>query len=295
MSPRAQAMGGFHVGIQGDAYATFTNPAAMVDVEGIALASSNYFIIQGLNQAFFNGIYTMDNGSSFGLSFTNLGSEKMERRTEFQPGGTGEYFYANSLAAGLSYAKVLSQKFSFGMQIKYVQERLAEYIDHTAMIDLGFLYKTDFKDLQFAILLQNFGTNSTLSGDFLSLNFNRDDVSLSPNSPSTVFKIGASMMAIDKDLHGLRVGMQLNHPSDNAENIRIGFEYDFKEFLFLRTGLKLNVLGQDFPSFGGGVKTRIGRHPFQIDYALNPTNFLGLQHSAGISFTLNNTSREDEE
>lgn len=286
-------MGGFHVGIDGDAYSVFSNPASMVDVQGLSLASSNQFIIQGLNQTYFSAILPKE-GSAWGMQVTSQTSEKMERRTEFQPGGTGEYFYASSIAAGAAYAKTLSDKFSFGLQIKYVQERLAEYIDHSAAIDLGFLYRTDFKALQFAILLQNFGTNSSLSGDFLELDFNRTNYDLSSNSPATVFKIGMSMRPIEKGDHVLITGIQLNHPNDNAENIRIGVEYMYREFLFLRTGYKLNVLGQTIPSFGGGVKTRVGRHPLRIDYALNPTNFLGLQHSAGISFTLNNTSRDEE-
>lgn len=293
LSPRSQGMGGFHVGIKGDAYATFTNPAAMSDLEDLSFASSNYFLIAGLNQSFVSAILPTESGT-WGLNINSQNSEKLERRTEFQPNGTGEYFYANSLSAGLAYSRNLSDKFSFGLQLKYIQERLAEYIDHTAAVDLGFLYRTDFRDLQFAILLQNFGTNSSLSGDFLALDFNRTPPSLGTNAPATVFKIGISAKALEIDEHGLTAGMQLNHPSDNAENIRIGFEYDYREFLFIRTGYKLNVVGQNLPTFGAGVKTHIGRHPLQIDYAINPSQFLGLQHIAGISFTLNNKSRDEE-
>lgn len=295
MSPRAQAMAGFHVGIEGDAYAVYTNPAAMTDLEGLTFASSNYFIIQGLNQSYFTGILPDQNGGAWGLQVTAQTSEKMERRTEFQPLGTGEYFYASSITAGAGYAKELSDRFSFGLQIKYIQEQLAEYVDHTAAVDLGFLYRTDFKSLQFAILLQNFGTNSSLSGDFLELDFNRStNNDLSSTSPATVFKLGISMRPVDKEHHTLTTGVQLNHPNDNAENIRIGAEYMYRKFLFLRTGIKLNVLGQTLPTFGGGVQTNIGRHPLRIDYALVPTNFLGLQHSMGISFTLNNANRDEE-
>ncbi len=294
MSPRVMAMGGFHVGIDGDAYAMFTNPAAMVDLEGLTFATSNYFLIPGLNQSYASAILPTKSQSAWGMQVTALNSEKLERRTEFQPGGTGEYFYASSISAGLGYAKTLSDKFSFGLQIKYVQERLAEYIDHTAAVDLGFLYRTDFKALQFAILLQNFGTNSSLSGDFLELNFNRNEYDLSDNSPATVFKIGMSLKPIETEEHVLTTGIQLNHPNDNAENIRIGAEYGYRDLLFLRGGFKLNVLGQNLPTMGAGVKTRIGRHPLRVDYAINPTNFLGIQHSAGISFTLNKVSRDEE-
>ena len=50
------------------------------------------------------------------------------------------------------------------------------------------------------------------------------------------------------------VAIQLEHPNDNSENIRIGVEYAYLNLIFLRTGYKINVLGQKAPTFGAGFK-----------------------------------------
>jgi hypothetical protein len=295
VSPRSIGMGGFHTSLDGDGYSIYSNPAAMVDLEGLSLASSNYFIIQGLNQPYFSAILPTKGNNAWGFSATALSSGKIKKRTEFQPDGTGEYFYATSFATGLSFAKSLSDMFSFGLTIKYVQERIAEYTAHTGSIDLGFLYRTDVKDLQFAVILQNFGTNNSLSGDFLQIKVNRSQVNLEDNSPATVFKIGASFIPFKKENQELLVGVQLNHPNDNAENIRLGLEYNFRKIVFIRGGYRINIEGQSLPTFGLGVKTRIGRHPLLIDYGLKPTDYLGIQHVAGVTFILNNTKRSADE
>ena len=63
------------------------------------------------------------------------------------------------------------------------------------------------------------------------------------------------------------VAAQLNHPNDNAENLRFGLEYEYMKLFFARAGYKLSVKGQDYPTFGVGVRTRLGGHPFYIDYS----------------------------
>ena len=171
VSPRSIGMGGFHVSMEGDGYSIYSNPAVMVDLEGVNFTSSNLFIIQGINQPFFSAILPTDGGSAWGFSATAFNPSAMAKRDEFQPDGTGERFYATSFATGLSFAKSLSDMFSFGLSIRYVNERIAEYSAHTASVDLGFQYRTDVKGLKFAVLLQNFGPNSSLNGDFLQVNF----------------------------------------------------------------------------------------------------------------------------
>ncbi len=294
VSPRSVGMGGFHASLSGDGYSIYSNPASMVDLSGLTFAASNYFIFEGLNQAYFSAILPTDGGNAWGFSATGISTGKVEKRTELQPNGTGEYFYASSFSTGLSFAKSLSDMFSFGLSIKYAQERLAEYVAHTGTIDLGFLYRTDVKDLQFAVVLQNFGTNNSLNGDFLAVKLNRSQVNLEDNSPATVFKIGASMIPIKKNNQELLVGLQLNHPNDNAENIRIGLEYNYRKLVYVRTGYRVNMEGQNLPTFGLGLNTRIGRHPLVIDYGMSPTEYMGIQHVVGLSFSINKAGRDDE-
>lgn len=293
MNPRSVALGGASVAISGQALSLINNPAAVTSFSHFTLGLSNTLIGAGVQQNFLAAVLPFK-GSHFGISVNSLNSGAMEVRTEFQPDGTGEFFYVNNLATGLTYSKALSDMFSMGLTLKYIYEQIAEYTNHTAAFDLAFMYKTDFKDLRFAVMIQNFGGNSSLTGDFLPVTFNRDtsSTSLSSYTVPTNFRMGVSFMPYNKGKHSIMVAAELQHPNDNAENIRLGVEYGFASLLFIRAGYKLSVLGQSLPSFGFGVKSRIGANPLYINYGILPTNFFGVQHTFGVGFNLNKDKRE---
>ena len=53
----------------------------------------------------------------------------------------------------------------------------------------------------------------------------------------------------------------------------------------------MNVKGQAYPTMGVGVRTNIGAHSLFIDYATNPTEYLGWQHLIGLNFNINRMER----
>ncbi len=294
LNPRSSAMSGASVALDGDAFATLTNPAAATDINSFNAAISNYSLGAGIQQSFASVLMPVNRDlAAFGFSVNMLNSGAQEVRTEFQPEGTGEKFFVTNLALAATYSQQLSDMFSAGVSLKYIHEQLANYSSGTVAADVSFIYKTDYKDLQFAVMVQNFGGNSALNGEGLKSDFNR----LNPISPDdygipTVFSLGASAVPWKKENQSLLISAQLNHPTDNSENYRIGLEYEYLELLFLRAGYKLNVNGQPFPTFGFGLRHRVGGHPLQLNYAANPTEFLGLLHTVGLSFTLNKMERE---
>jgi len=292
MSPRSMALSGSSVALPGDGFSLYNNPAGAAEAKSLTFATSNLLVGAGINQTLLSSIIPTGEHSNIGISINSLSPGSMEVRTEFQPEGTGQKFFASNVATGLSFSKELSDQFSLGITMKYIYEKLAQYTNHTATADLGFLYSTDFKDLKFAVLIQNFGGNSSLNGDFLEVNFNRNAVvELENYTVPTVFKMGMSLVPWTQDKHSLLVSWQLDHPNDNAENIRLGAEYNYLDLFYVRAGYKVNVAGQQYPSFGLGLRSRIGAHPLHINYASNPTNYLGIQHSLGLSFTFNNDKR----
>ncbi len=285
VSPRAASLGGATLCMPGDAFAANWNPAAITDLSGLAVSSSNTFWAAGINYAYLSAAKEYKPGF-LGINVASLSTGKMERRTEFQPDGTGEYFTASNTAVGLTYARKLTDMFSFGLSLKYVNEQLAEFMAHTAVFDLGFLYRTDFKDLKFGVMLQSFGPNSTLKGKRTSSDFNAKPIVLSSYPAPTVFMMGLSIVPWKKDDKSLTLCMQLNHPGDNAENIRLGAEFEYKKIVFFRAGYKINVKDQPYPTAGVGLRTRMGIHPLQFDYSVDPTQFLGWIHRIGLSLTL---------
>lgn len=294
VSPRSAALGGAMIAGTGDGYATYWNPAASSEIENTSITVSNTFMPAGINHSFLSVTLPHKKGHRFSFVTRALNAGAMEKRTEYQPLGTGEYVYAYNLAVGFSYALALTESFSFGASAYYVNETLAEYKAHTVAIDLGFLYKLDVKDLKFAVALKNFGPNSRLSGPGKVEDYMTSDIDIESFPAATVFQLGVSMIPWKTEDHSLTTSLQLNHPNDNAENIRLGVEYQFKKLLSLRAGYQINVKDQPYPTFGFGINTHAGKHPVAIDFSTNPTKYLGWYHRFGINFQINNASRDEE-
>lgn len=297
MNPRSTAMSGASVAIDPDSYTIFSNPAGAADLETFNASLSNYSLGAGVQQSFVSAIVPRKGKlSSIGLSLNMLNSGAMDVRTEFQPEGTGEKFYVTNLAVGATYAQQLSDMFSAGITFKYIYEQIDSYTNSTVAADVSFLYKTDYKDLNFAVMIQNFGGSSSINGDDLPADFNRGSGVESDNySVPTVFSLGASVIPWKQEKQSLLVSVQLNHPTDNAENYRIGVEYEYLKLLYLRAGYKLNVNSQPYPTFGFGLRHRVGGHPIFLNYAANPTEFLGVLHTVGLAFRINKMDRGNEQ
>jgi hypothetical protein len=267
-SARSLGMASANLTLKGDASTAFTNVANISSIESFSLGISNYFVGAGINQSFLAAVLPFkDKNSTFSLTVNSLSSGKQEVRTEFQPKGTGEYFYVANTAVGLGYALELSDQFAFGIKLKYINEQLAQYQNHTVGADLGFIYNTDIKELSFAVGVTNFGGNTALNGDHQELKFNNNTTPTPEKfTIPTEFKIGISVVPLDKNDH------------------KIGGEYSYKNLLYGRLGIILGRKNQRIPTLGLGMKMIVKNHPVRINYAFLPTSFVGLQHSLGINF-----------
>lgn len=293
VSPVSSAMGGASVSLAGDAYSIYNNVAAMADLRTNHYAITHTFLGAGVNQSFGSAMFALKNQTSvLGFSLNSLNSGAIEERTEFMPLGTGRMIYVNNIAFGTSYAQKLSSNFSVGGTLKYVFESLAGFTNHALNVDLGFLYKTDFKDLNFAVMVRNFGSSTSLTGDYLASTFNRTPgATLEKNTLPNVFSMGLSLVPWKIERHSILAAFQLNHPNDNSENYRFGAEYNYMDILLVRTGYKVSVKGQSWPTFGFGVRMMMGAHPLYLDYAANPTNYIGVQHQIGLRLNINKSER----
>ncbi|MFK7968982.1 MAG: PorV/PorQ family protein [Bacteroidia bacterium] len=293
LSPRSAGLGGANLTLSGDGYSVWTNPAALAETKGLTIGVANTFWAAGTNAGAFS-IGKPTKAGHLALSMSGLSSGAMEVRTEFQPNGTGELFYASYFSAGLTYSKQLTDYFRYGISLKYVREQVGNFAANTAALDLGFLYRTEFNDLSFAVQVQNFGLNSVLRGDLPDNDpFFSQSRTLEDYPAPTVFQLAVSMIPWKSadEKQTLTTLLQLNHPNDNAENLRFGLEYAWRELLFLRAGYKLNVVDQNLPTAGFGLRSRIGRHPLRLDYAFDPSSFQGVFHRIGLAFSVNSEKR----
>ena len=291
-SPRQTSMGGIGIATNGDAYSATINPANIVDLNQLTFGLSNCVYFSDMHNSFISAVLPTKKYHRWAFHLQSFRSDAMEVRTEFQPNGTGEYFYTQNLAFGVSFAKILSDNFSYGITLKYLYEGIDQYNVHSGVMDVGFRYKTDFKDLKFAVMLSNFGPNTRIDGENASLSaFNNNSADINSYSAPTLFKMGLSLVPYKDERNELMASAELHHPNDNAENIRLGLEYAWMKILYVRAGYKIGVNDQSFPTMGLGLKTHIGAYPFTIDYAVDPHQNLGIIHQLGLSISIQKEGR----
>jgi hypothetical protein len=282
---RATAMGESFVAVANDMTALYWNPAGLMQFKEYGVHFSHTEWLVGLKHEFAGGIYRLGKNNVVGLSFTSLHTEPMEKTTEFQPTGTGEFFRFGDLAFGLTFARRLTEQFSFGITLKYVEETLAELKMHGYMFDLGTYYWTGLSNSRFAVTISNFGPQVKPSGSVgLVGGGTLSDFQSFPTP--TIFRIGFAMDPIDNKKNKLTTSIQLNHPNDNAENVNIGVEYSFKEMFFVRGGYKFNVESENY-SGGIGVKVPIAIALASVDYSIANFKELGYTHRISVNLLLN--------
>jgi len=270
---RAVGMGESFVAIANDASALFWNPAGIVEFQQNELFVSHINWLVDIKHDFIGYVHHLNATNSLGISVTALYTDDMQETTEYQPTGTGNYFSFGDVAVGLTYGRKMTDRFSFGITLKYFQETLAEFKMHGVMIDLGTFYWTGFGTSRFAVCVSNFGNQVKPTGSFT----NRDGAKINEFqsfSPPTIFKVGFATELVQTAEHRVTTAIQLNHPNDNAENVNLGLEYGWRNYFCIRGGYKLNVDEETF-SAGIGCKVPLKIIDLSFDFAYSDFGRLG--------------------
>lgn len=278
---RSAGMGESFVAVSDDISSLYYNPAGLVlfKENGFTASHTQWFVDTRLEYA--GGVYHFGGNNAVGLSVTSLRTDDMQVTTELQPGGTGSYFRFSDLAIGLSFARQMTEQFSFGATVKYVEEQLGEVKMKSVLGDLGTYYRTGLGSSRFSVVISNFGGQVSPSGN-VQLIGNREQSTFQAFPPPTIFKIGFALEPIQDAKNRLTASVQLNSPNDNAEYLNFGAEYAFKEYLFLRGGYKINVDAENF-SAGAGLRLPLTFAMLNLDYALSNYKELGFAQRLSLN------------
>ncbi|MBU0711589.1 PorV/PorQ family protein [bacterium] len=300
---RAMAMGGAYGALADDASALYWNPA------GIALADKPEFCgsytewFADITHQFVGVVLPVSHYGVIGISAVFLSMDDMEITTIEEPRGTGEYFSAHDLSIGLSYARMITDRFSIGFTGKYISQAIYNETATGLGIDIGTRLITDFHGLVIAMNFSNIGNKMQLSGRDLLCGYD-----LNPNSSSnlytdaylnteswalpTNFKVSICMDIIGEGAaffssanHNLVLGIDGNHPTDGPERASIGLEYQWRQLVVLRSGYKINY-SDETVALGIGLKQKWGGKVFTFDYAYLPFNQLNDVQMFSISYRL---------
>lgn len=281
---RASAMGDAFIAVANDVSALYWNPAGLAQTNDTEIIFSHNSWLVDINHEFLGISYHLSSNDIIGLSLISLSTESMPVTTEVNPFGTGEYFSFGDIALGFTYARKMTEQFSFGATIKYIEETLDKLKMRGLMIDLGTYYWTGLGSTRFAVAISNFGNELSPDGK-VQLFGKREINAWQSFSPPTIFRIGFAFEPYQNEEHKFTSSIQLNHPNDNSENVSLGFEYNWFELFFLRAGYKFNIDEQNY-SIGAGVNTDVSYTQIEIDYSFSNFERLGSAHRFSILFKL---------
>jgi hypothetical protein len=238
-------------------------------------------------------------GSAF-VTVTALNSGDIDVRTVSQPLGTGEKYSVSDVAIGLGFGRQLTDRFSAGGQVTFVQETIWHSSASTMTLNVGTHYRVSETGLHIGASLSNFGTQSGYNGRDLRITYDNDPSRYGDNGalPAEIFtgdfpvpvmfRFGLGMPF--RLSPGLKLNVELDgfHPSDNAESVSLGSELAIGERLAIRAGYQ-NAFLEDSEvgiTVGAGVIGSLESTRYRVDYAWADQGRLESSHriTVGIVF-----------
>ena len=270
---RGAGMGGAFVAVADDATSVFWNAAGIarvdVDKSQLSLNHANWPADLSFDQVGY--VFHMKKiPGAFAVHARALTMQPMEVTTSFQPTGTGETFDAGMLAAGVTYARLFTDKFSAGVTLNMIHTGLADLSQQTFSLDVGTLYDVGAAGMKIGMAIQNIGSQEKF-------------IEREARIPS-IFRVGTSATLLQGADQKLVGSFEFSHPPDNSERVNVGAEYAFHKYVFLRGGYAFNY---DAEGLAGGV----GFHfPVSVagmadlDYAYTDMLDLGAAHRFSLRF-----------
>ncbi|NWG29050.1 MAG: PorV/PorQ family protein [Ignavibacteriaceae bacterium] len=301
IGPRAISMGGAFIATASDVSSLYWNPAgaSRSDINEAMFSHSRWFADITYNWA--GAMVKLGDAGTVGLNLTYLDYGDMEITTLSEQDGTGQLFSAHDMSMGLTYAYNLTDRFSLGGTVKYIQQKIWNTSASAFAMDLGVLFHSDIYGLRIGATITNFGTGMKMDGKDLLVQHDIDPNNYGNNDqilaslqtdefplPLT-FRIGLAMDVLNNEEHRFTLALDALHPNDNDESINIGGEYMFNNLIAFRIGYKSLFLTNSEEGLTAGVGLNYNfTNDFgvKVDYAYQDFGVLDYtQHfSLGIRF-----------
>lgn len=279
---RALGLGGAFVAVAGDINGVYWNPASISRISNNGSATFNHADwLAGMNYDFAAAALHVGDVGTLALSVVSFSVPEDIVRTLQNENGDGRRFDASSVAFGLSYARNLTDRFSMGVTVKYLNERIWNEKASGFALDVGTLFITPFNDLKIGASMSNFGGKMQLAGRDLLFNLdpqpNVDGGT--ENVPSQyrmgefeiplTFRVGMAMDVIHYEGITAMAALDATHPNDNTEYIGAGVEVNYRNTVYGRVGYKSLFLRDSEQKLTWGVGFRyefFGTTALAIDY-----------------------------
>ncbi|MEW6095857.1 MAG: PorV/PorQ family protein [bacterium] len=260
VGPRPTAMGEAFCAVANDVNAIYWNPAGLAQIKGQQLLLIHNQWFEDINHDYIGFAQNITSNRTFGGNITYLRIDNLIGRDEI--GNKTDDFNAYDLALGLAYGEKLSKHLLIGVHLKCIYQLNENVSGSGIAADIGWLYKTDIKNLDLGLCIQNIGTKIKFidTKEILPLNIK---LGIAYKVPS-IFTI-----AVDGNI-----------PREGDICVNTGTEITILNFMSMRVGYKsqTDLDSETHWSYGVGFKIR----NYHINYAFVPYGLLGDTHRLAL-------------
>lgn len=279
-SARVAAMGNAGATMYGDIQSAYYNPAAIGHFlrNGVQFTHSPWLADITYDYA---GVALVlgDFGNMYG-SVTALNSGEIDVRTVEAPLGTGERYTVSDLAFGLGYGRQISDRFSVGIQVSYLQETIWHSTMSAFALSVGTLYRISPDGLHIGASISNFGTRGKFDGRDLRIQYDQNISKYGDNGAipaelftndfplPVLFRVGIGLPVKIDENNRILLAIDAFHPNDNTESVSLGAEWMFFDLFAVRGGYQ-HLFQQDSEvglTLGAGVQYEMETTKIFFDY-----------------------------
>jgi hypothetical protein len=298
---RSVGMGGAYVSMLDDPAALYWNPSAISMLKTNALIADHSPWLPGIDFDYFGIVLPFENIGTVGISTTFLHTQEMLITTYENQMGSDETFTASSMALGISYSRMLTDRFSIGGTVKYIRETIYNTSASGIAFDVGTIFITPLAGIRLGASITNFGSKMQMNGEDLNVR-----VDIAPdqegNNQSVIgrlytdefdlpltMRIGISGEVIQSDMVRLTLSADGINPNDNAQSVNVGGELGlFHDMLRVRLGYRDLLLPESEFGFSYGLGIHelalFGNVSISTDYGYQ--KFIHLGYSSRFTVVL---------
>ncbi len=304
---RGTAMGEALASLAAGANAAFWNPAGIAHAKTIDITGTTTMWLFDAQQHALATAIPLDDWGTVAVQFqyVDYGSMPVTRADQLQfvgtgsdvrynPGLTGETFNPSTYLIGLTYAMKMTDKFSTGATVKFINESLwsSSTVTYTTisggtetvntfarlvLFDFGLQYNTGYRTIKVSAAVQNFGAQVKFAKEGFP-------APLAFRIGAAADVIGPNGLLAESEDNRITMAYDLFQPNDYKQQMHLGMEYGFSDAVFLRAGYKF-FYDNDGLTVGAGVRQALAGFPLSLDYSYGSMgDYLPAVHriSAGV-------------
>lgn len=296
---RPMAMGDAAIATINSPEALYWNVAGLTRInDDFSLSISTMDWLVETRNSYVAAAYKIEGVGSVGMDLQYVDYGKIEETTVFDQNGTGRFLSASDMAIGLGYARELTDRFSFGLKVKFINQNIADASASAFAIDLGAVFLTSFFDntFRFAAALSNFGTKMQFKGEDLSVTY------VVPGNPgnkqvpaelSTIewdipllLRFGVSDVILENDQTSLVVAYDLFDSRDYRIRHNVGAEIGLYKIFYFRGGYKFNYDEVNYTAGFGLDFQNVVDYKLKVDYLFLDYGDFGTLNQFSLQFNL---------